>query len=123
MPLARRLVGKVARHWHLPQAFTEDAELVISELTTNALKATQSFNEARGLHDVGRLKLRLPWTLPSLFTEVWDINPLLLVRKSAEEEDTGGRGLGIVEFVCERWAAFHCREGGKLVGAEQRLRG
>jgi anti-sigma regulatory factor (Ser/Thr protein kinase) len=122
VPLARRLVTEVARHWRLPKEFAEDAELVISELTTNAVKQTKYFNEARGLKEMGHIRLRLCWTLPRLFTEVWDINPLLPVRRSAAEEDTGGRGLGIVEFVCEQWAAFHCREGGKIVRAEQKLR-
>jgi anti-sigma regulatory factor (Ser/Thr protein kinase) len=121
VPLARRLVVEVARQWHLPQELTENAELVISELATNALKATQYFNEARDIKDVGRIKIRLRWTHPSLFTEVWDINPLLPMRKSANDEDTGGRGLGIIEFVCERWAAYHCQEGGKLVWTEQKL--
>src|SRR5262249_27032599 len=121
VPLARRLVTEVARHWHLPRDLVENAELVVSELFTNALKATQSFNEARGLHEVGRIKLRLHWKLPSLFTEVWDINPLLPVRKDASAEDTSGRGLGIIEFVCTNWVALHCKEGGKLVRAEQRL--
>lgn len=123
VPLARRLVSEVARQWHLPQELTEDAELVISELSTNAVKQTAYFNEARGINEVGHVKLRLRWTLPSLFTEVWDINPLLPVRKTAAEDDTGGRGLGIIEFVCERWAAFHCPEGGKIVWTEQRLQG
>ncbi len=121
VPLARRLVVEVARQWHLPQSLAEDAELVISELTTNAFKATQFFNEACGLHEVGRIKLRLRWTLPSLFAEVWDINPLLPVRKSASDQDTCGRGLGIIEFLCTNWAAFHCKEGGKLVWTEQRI--
>jgi len=121
VPFARRLVADIARQWHLPRDLAEDAELVTSELTTNAVKATHFFKAARGLEEIGRIKLRLRWTTPSLFTEVWDINPLLPMRKSASEEDTSGRGLGIVEFVCARWAAFHCEDGGKLVWAEQRL--
>lgn len=121
VPFARRIVADITRQWHLPRDLAEDAELVTSELTTNAVKATQFFNAARGLEEVGRIRLRLRWTTPSLFTEVWDINPLLPARKSAGEQDTGGRGLGIVEFVCARWAAGHCEDGGKLVWAEQRL--
>lgn len=121
VPLARRLVTEVARQWRLPGDLSEDAELVISELTTNAIKATQFFNVARGVEGAGRVKIRLRWTFPSLFTEVWDINPLLPARRNAREEDISGRGLGIVEFVCVRWAAVHCENGGKFVWAEQRL--
>lgn len=121
VPFARRLVADVARQWHLPPDLAEDAELVISELATNAVKATQFFNAARGLEETGRIKLRLRWTTPSLFTEVWDINPLLPTRKDASEEDVSGRGLGIIEFICVRWATVHCEDGGKLVWTEQRL--
>lgn len=120
VPLARRLVTEVARHWRLPADITESAELVISELATNALKATDVFHQARGIPEVGRIKLRLRWAQPSLFTEVWDINPLLPVRKAADTLDTGGRGLGIIEFLCANWSAYRCREGGKVVWAEQR---
>lgn len=121
VPLARRLVSEVARRWRLSPAFGEDAELVISELVTNAVRATQAFHQARGLPEVGRVKVRLRWTRPSLVTEVWDINPLLPVRKPARDDAESGRGLGIIEMLCANWAAHYCPEGGKVVWAEQRL--
>ena len=121
VPLARRLVGEVLRHWHLPASLAEDHEVVISELMTNALNATLDYHKARGLNEVGRLKLKLRWNAPSLFTEVWDINPLLPVRIPAEDLDIHHRGLGIIEFMCARWDAIRCREGGKVVWTEQRV--
>jgi anti-sigma regulatory factor (Ser/Thr protein kinase) len=102
-------------------AFGEDAELVASELATNAVRATHEFHRARGLAAAGRIKLRLRWNRPSLVTEVWDINPLLPVRKSAGDDAESGRGLGIIEMLCADWAAHYCPEGGKVVWAEQRL--
>jgi hypothetical protein len=99
----------------------EDHRVVVSELTTNALKATQDFHKACGITTVGRIKLKLHWIAPSLFTEVWDISPLLPVRREADEQDISGRGLELIEFMCTRWDALRCREGGKVVWTEQRL--
>lgn len=121
VPLARRLAAEVARHWHLPESLVKDHAVVVSELTTNAVKATQDFRKARGIPTVGRIKLKLHWNAPSLYTEAWDINPLLPVRRDAHDDEISGRGLGIIEFLCERWDAIHCREGGKLVWTEQKL--
>ena len=120
-PLARRLAAEVARHWRLPEFLVKDHAVVVSELTTNAVKATQDFHKARGIPTVVRIKLKLRWNAPSLYTETWDINPLLPVRHEAHDDDISGRGLGIIEFLCERWDTIHCREGGKLVWTEQKL--
>lgn len=111
----------MTRHWRLPVDLRENAELITSELATNALKATRAFHEAMGIAEVGCIKLRLRRTDPSLVIEVWDINPVLPVKREADAYDTGGRGLGIIEFLCHRWDAVRCRGGGKLVWAEQRI--
>lgn len=119
--LARRLVGEVTRHWQLPRELAADTVVITSELVTNAVKATHDFHKARGITEVGRVKIRLRWAAPSLFIEVWDINPLLPEKRDVGELDESGRGLGIVEFMCHTWSAARCREGGKLVWAEQRI--
>ncbi|WP_329242548.1 ATP-binding protein [Actinoallomurus sp. NBC_01490] len=121
VPLARRLVIDVARQWRLPHGFADDAELVMSELTINAIKATHLFYATHGRAETGNIRIRLRWTTPSLFTEIWDVNPMLPTPRKASEDDAGGRGLGIVEFICARWAAERCEDGGKLVWAELRL--
>jgi anti-sigma regulatory factor (Ser/Thr protein kinase) len=121
VPLARRLVKEVARHWRLPDELTENSVIITSELMTNAIKATADFHTARGIPEAGRVRLSLRWKLPSLFTMVWDINPLLPVKREADGFDTSGRGIGIIEVLSFNWSAAHCREGGKLVWTEQRL--
>lgn len=121
VPLARRLSREVARHWRLPQELADNNEQVVSELVTNAVKATHDFNQARGLTGVGRVRFRFRWSDPSLFTEVWDINPLLPVPRQASDDDESGRGLGIIEYMCANWSAFHYTEGGKFVWTELRL--
>ncbi|MCO5998923.1 ATP-binding protein [Actinoallomurus rhizosphaericola] len=119
--LARRLVAEVTRHWCLPDELIEGTVLITSELVTNAIKATDVFHQATGVSEIGRVKLRLRLNRPSLFTEVWDINPVLPTKRRADALDTNGRGLGIIECLCVNWSAAHCRQGGKLVRAEQRL--
>lgn len=121
VPLARRLVAEVARHWHLPNELIYDTETIVSELATNALKATDAFHRAMGITEIGRIRLRLKWTSPSLFTEVWDINPVLPTKRQPNDLDLDGRGLGIIEMLSARWSAVRCDEGGKVVWAEQRL--
>lgn len=121
VPLARRLVREVARHWHLPAELIDDTETIVSELATNALKATRVFHTAMGITEVGRIRIRLRWSDPSLFTEVWDINPVVPTKRQANELDLDGRGLGIIEILCARWASVRCKEGGKYVWTEQRL--
>lgn len=121
VPLARRLISEAARHWHLPRELVEDTETIVSELATNALKATKVFHEAMEIPELGRIRLRLRWNAPSLFTEVWDINPLMPVRRQALDLDTDGRGLGIIAILCANWGAVPCRDGGKVVWTEQRI--
>ncbi|MEV5703718.1 ATP-binding protein [Actinoallomurus sp. NPDC052274] len=118
--LARRLVAEVTLHWRLPDELVESTVLITSELVTNAIKATEVFQQTTGASDIGCVKLRLRLNRPSLFTEVWDINPVLPTKRQANALDTNGRGLGIIECLCVNWSAVHCREGGKLVWAEQR---
>lgn len=119
VPLGRRLVAEVGRRWRIPSTAAEDHQLVLSELLTNAINATRSFNQEHGIRDPGRVKFKLRWRFPCLITAVWDINPLIPVRRAPSLMATNGRGLDIIEYFCERWNALPCREGGKLVWAEQ----
>lgn len=118
--LSRRLVGEWLRHWGITGEIAESTQLITSELVTNAVRVTEDFYKAAGLPRVGRVRLNLRWTAPSLFTEVWDINPLLPVRKEAGEGDESGRGLELIEFLCRDWGAYYAEQG-KIVWAEQRI--
>lgn len=117
VPLARGLAAQVTGRWSL-QELTEDTQLIVSELTTNAIRLTHEYNAAMAIVEAGHIRLRFRWSRPSFVTEVWDINPLLPQRREPNDLDISGRGLGIVEALCVRWGAHHCDEG-KVVWAEQ----
>lgn len=104
-------------------AFVDDAELVVSELVTNAVVAAalagRDYSAATGWAPV---ELRLRRTGWCLLIAVWDGTPTPPVLKSPTECAEGGRGLFIVEKLCERWNFFYSVHGGKLVWAELALR-
>jgi anti-sigma regulatory factor (Ser/Thr protein kinase) len=102
----RRLVREWYRHWQLPTAVIETAELVASELVTNAIKAKgRSF------------RIRLRWSGASGYIEVWDADPNPPVPRVADENAIGGRGLFLVAAYATRWD-YYLSEGGKVVWAE-----
>lgn len=82
----RRIVRAGLRHWS-QQDLTESAELLATELVTNALK------HGRG-PDIG---VRLYLTAGHLMIEVRDGSPELPVPRNATPEDEGGRGLFLVD--------------------------
>jgi anti-sigma regulatory factor (Ser/Thr protein kinase) len=99
----------------------EPAELVMSELVTNAVKSTGVVdNEPRWteLHDLALVKIRLVGTRTSLFVEVWDRDETLPTVQAPTLDQENGRGLFIVEATCKRWDAFRANGGGKVVWGE-----
>jgi anti-sigma regulatory factor (Ser/Thr protein kinase) len=117
---ARMLVRFDLGQWGV-RAVMDEAELVVSELVTNAVKTTGVMDtEPRWteLTDLALLKVRLVLTQSSLFIEVWDRDPTLPVLKEPTLDAESGRGLFIVEATCRRWDVFHPRSGGKVVWGE-----
>ncbi len=104
---ARRLAGHALRRWGL-EALTENTELMISELVTNAVQ-----------HATRPVTLRLVRT-SMLRCEIGDDSPQLPRRRSAGPEDERGRGLHLVAKCAERWGATRLG-GGKVVWFEQKL--
>ncbi len=102
-------------------ALTDDAELVVSELVTNAVAATGVTEPDPTWPDLAGVPLievrlrRFGW---NLLVEVWDQNLTPPIPKEPELDDEHGRGLFIVEALCQRWDCFYPRHGGKLVWAE-----
>jgi len=106
----------VLREWGLTK-FSELVELLVSELATNAVKASQSPDWIFPI----RLWLRSDGTQVMIL--VWDINPQPPKRVEAGEEAEGGRGLLLVETISEKSDWYpHEELGGKvvwcLIGAE-----
>jgi anti-sigma regulatory factor (Ser/Thr protein kinase) len=110
--IARHLTGTALHTWGLGH-LVEDTTLVLSELFTNAVKA-------KPYAEVRLRLLRLPGVVA---VEVWDSSPEPPVRRSADDElqspgddDPGGRGLGIVEFLAHG-CGWRPEDGGKVVWA------
>ncbi|OIK00336.1 PAS sensor protein [Streptomyces sp. MUSC 14] len=101
----RKQVGEQLDAWGLSEAsFT--AELVVSELVTNALRY--------GAHPV---RLRLIHDAATLICEVSDTSHTAPHLRRAKVFDEGGRGLLLVAQLTRRWGSRHTPEG-KTIWAE-----
>lgn len=98
----------------------ESAELVASELVTNAVKATGTTDivpqNARG-GDIHVIQIRLIFA-ESLFVGVWDgdVNTPVLQEPGLDAES--GRGMFLIDAVSKRWGVHHPKSGGKVVWSE-----
>jgi anti-sigma regulatory factor (Ser/Thr protein kinase) len=110
VPCARLHAKHIFREWDLAHV-AEDAELIVSELMTNALKA------ARPLPDVQPITLQLQASHEYLMIQVWDaLSAAPAPRPHAIDAETG-RGLEIVALLSDRWGFYHPTGGGKVVWA------
>ena len=117
---SRRMVHRALSRWGLA-ALAEDAELVVSEIVTNSLKATGLADARPGRADPHRLALiqvRVLLFPAAVIIEVWDRDPAGPVLQHATPDQEGGRGLAIVAALCTRWHYFPSGRGGKVVWAE-----
>nr|WP_241563575.1 ATP-binding protein [Streptomyces sp. E1N211] len=89
---ARRTTTTVLRQWGVPDAPTEDARLVVSELVTNAIN-----------HGSGNVRLRVRHDNHELRIWVTDGSTVPARRRRAGADDHGGRGLHLVARVSLRW--------------------
>ncbi|MEU9884350.1 ATP-binding protein [Sphaerisporangium sp. NPDC051011] len=91
---ARAMVRKTLTDWGLPH-LVDDAELVISELVTNAL-----------IHGVGPVVMALHDAGPALIGAVTDHCTTPPAARNPDFEDTGGRGMGIVRALAASWGVW-----------------
>ena len=118
--LSRSLVAVTLRYWDLDR-MADDAELVISELTTNAVKATGVIDAEPSWSERANLPLirvGIVYLPASIVIEVWDADPTPPKPIDAEPDAESGRGLAIIEALCDRWDHFQAIGGGKVVWAE-----
>nr|WSW65453.1 SpoIIE family protein phosphatase [Streptomyces sp. NBC_00995] len=90
---ARRLVRGRLLDWDLPDA-VEAAELMVSELVTNAVKHGRTHH----------IQLRLVRT-DALLCEVTDDEPAPATLLNASADDESGRGLALVSSLAREWGA------------------
>jgi anti-sigma regulatory factor (Ser/Thr protein kinase) len=96
VPRARLHARRVLADWDLG-ALGEPAELVVSELVTNAIRACP----AAGAHR--RVRLRLASDRACVLIEVQDGSPQPPVLADATAEDESGHGLRLVDAMSAAW--------------------
>jgi anti-sigma regulatory factor (Ser/Thr protein kinase) len=102
------------RDWGMG-ALTDLAELVVSELVTNALR--HGIPAARKLAGQPCVRLRLLAQAPFVMCMVTDLERAIPVIRDADAASECGRGLTVVEACCVRWGWHLLDEGGKVVWA------
>jgi hypothetical protein len=117
-----RLVTKSVLHgWRLG-GLAETAELLVSEIVTNAVRAsTPSGHRQREFGQAARPPLLRLWLTSdgrSVLIQVWDSDHHHPVRKDPAPDAEDGRGLVLIETLSAQWGWYALDEqGGKIVWA------
>ncbi|WP_217162856.1 ATP-binding protein [Streptomyces sp. AC512_CC834] len=119
---SRVFTAHTLRQWNVPH-LVDNAQLVVSELVTNAVKATGVVTANptwSQLEDVRLLHVGIYGHGHSVTIQVWDNSDELPVQAKADTEEwaEGGRGLFIVEALALHVGHFFPQSGGKVVWAE-----
>ncbi|WP_405557771.1 ATP-binding protein [Streptomyces canus] len=104
---ARQLVTNALNSWHLTQV-SDDAVLIISELVANAVRHAKAEPIRVTVKRVNSQQVRL---------EVSDRSRSMPYLRVPRPNDIGGRGLPMVDALCERWGT-NLYPWGKCVWAE-----
>jgi anti-sigma regulatory factor (Ser/Thr protein kinase) len=107
---ARGHVRAVAREWGL-ENLADTAELVASELVTNAVQASERLRLRADLGIVPVIRLWVVSDQISMVIRVWDGNDEMPVRRDGDPDDIGGRGLVIIDGVAKEWGAYRKTDG------------
>ena len=120
VPSARLHARFVVAEWGL-QELAELVELIVSELTTNAVQASQelvgSRYNRRWVPGTPPVRLWLHSDRERVLVRVWDGNDRMPMRQETEDvEAEHGRGLLLVETLSMNWGAYVAEGGsGKVV--------
>jgi anti-sigma regulatory factor (Ser/Thr protein kinase) len=116
--LARRQTRLVLRSWRIGPDVISTAELLVSELVTNAVK----FADAPGVEpgasyviDPRGTFLTLRYLADQITIEVSDPNSCPPAAAEADEEAESGRGLMLVQALSKEWGYYLPPAGGKIV--------
>ena len=119
---ARDFVVDALEDWHVSPDTIEAAELVASELVTNAVLHTgraDGLPEAGPTETVKVIRVRVGIVLGNVVIEVWDnsVDPPLVNDDPLDADAEGGRGLFLVRELSKDWGYWHPTFGGKVVWA------
>lgn len=116
---SRRFVRQVCASWQIDQEPSGDAELIASELVTNAILASgmTGLGSLSGLADANLepIRIRMLDFNDWLVIEVWDDSPQVPKLMVLSPEAEHGRGLQLVEALSINWGYYHARPSGKVV--------
>jgi anti-sigma regulatory factor (Ser/Thr protein kinase) len=123
--LARVFVRATLHAWH-EDSLVQDAELIVSELTGNAVAASAD-TDGRPVYVDGRIPVIRVCLLTDgvrLLMEVWDQAPGIPVLREVTGDEESGRGLMLVNAIAGKWG-WNLAKGqpGKVVWAEMSLLG
>lgn len=118
---ARMFVNHALTSWLLAD-LVHDAELIVTELVTNAVNATGITDPDptyADLESLALLAVQVRVTGGSLFIEVWDndSDKAATSPPGGKDPDEGGRGLVIVGALSRRHGVSRLLNGGKVVWA------
>ena len=102
---------EVLWEWKLDQ-LADNAEILVSELLTNAIRASQSAQGA------GLVALRLLADRQRLVIEVWDQNPDDPRPRRVDDRSEHGRGFMVIEALSNRWGYRRVSTSLKVVWCE-----
>jgi anti-sigma regulatory factor (Ser/Thr protein kinase) len=111
VPCARGHVRAVTLEWGL-SGLADTAELLASELVTNALSASENLGTA----ETPIVRLWLAGNQSSIVIRVWDGSDGTPVRQEAGPGDDSGRGLMIIDALSADWGSYP-EANGKIVWA------
>lgn len=88
----RRITVAFMRLWDVPAPLSEDVQLAVSELVTNAIE-----------HGHGNVGLRISNKGNELSVKVTDENSAPARLRTADDDDVCGRGLLLVAVLSKKW--------------------
>jgi anti-sigma regulatory factor (Ser/Thr protein kinase) len=121
VPCARLHAKHVLREWHLDDV-ADTAELIVSELVTNAVRAsaglTSSEYAGRWAPGVPPVRMWLASDGENVVVQVWDASGQMPVVQHPGADVESGRGLELVEALASDWGCYTPdRSSGKIVWA------
>lgn len=121
MPCARLHTRQVLWEWRL-EGLADTAELIVSELATNAVQASAGLTGSRqsGCWVLGTPPVRL-WLFSDqecVLIQVWDANDRHPALQRPGPDSESGRGLLLVKSLSPKWGSYTPeRSNGKIVWA------
>ncbi|MFJ5721039.1 ATP-binding protein [Streptomyces sp. NPDC093149] len=125
--LARLHAAHVLSCWGVPAEVVETVKLIVSELTTNAVrhpkkKEGEEVSPFSSQFDVQTFELALEMVRDAVRVFVWDRDARPPVLTEPGVETTSGRGVFIVAMMSSRWGHYPAwGRSGKVVWAEAGL--